>query len=71
MSYDFRTRLEAFYDYIRVQLSEASTITGLLTLATISFGVMKDWQPGAIAILAGVVSALCKIFLPDDLARRR
>ena len=71
MSYDLRTRLEAFYDYVRGQLGESSTITAIFTFATIAFGSLKRWTPGQIALAAASISALCKFFLPDDLWKHK
>ena len=60
-------RLEAAYDYLRGQLTEGSTINGVVTLLTLAGGALAKWPPVLTLFAATTVSQLVKITLPDDI----
>jgi hypothetical protein len=60
-------RLEAAYDYLREQLTESSTVRGVITLATLAGGTIAKLPPDVTLMGALVLSQLLKILLPDDL----
>ena len=60
-------RLEAAYDYLREQLTEASTVRGVITLATLAGGTIAKLPPDITLMGALILSQLLKILLPDDL----
>lgn len=60
-------RLEAAYDYLREQLTESSTVRGIITLATLAGGTIAKLPPDVTLMGALVLSQLLKILLPDDL----
>lgn len=62
-------RLEAAYDYLRVQLAEASTVRGILVLLTLGGGWLAKLPPDVTLTLGIVLGQVMKIMLPDDLPK--
>jgi hypothetical protein len=60
-------RLEAAYDYLREQMTESSTVRGVITLAALAGGTLAKLPPDATLMGALVLSQVIKILLPDDL----
>jgi hypothetical protein len=62
-----RERIERVYDYLREQLAETSTIRGIAGLLVLGGGTAAKWPLEVTLFVAGVVGAVLKIMLPDDL----
>jgi len=63
----FRERLESAYDYLREQLAETSTIRGIAGLLVLGGGTAAKWPLEVTVFVAGLVGAVLKIVLPDNL----
>lgn len=63
-----RERIEAAYDYLRQQLTEGSTVRGLVSMITLVGGLkLTDYPPEAVLTGVMLMSQTMKILLPDDL----
>lgn len=60
-------RLEAAYDYLREQLSESSTVRGVVTLLALGGGALAKLPADTVLWAGLIVSSVLKIMLPDDL----
>lgn len=63
----FRERLAAAYSYLREQLTETTTIRGLVVALTMAGGWAAHYPVETVTAAAVVLGALLKIILPDRL----
>lgn len=67
MNEAIKTRLNAILDLLKSQLTEASTVRGVLVLLTMGTGWAAKIPVDTVVPIAVVVGAVLKIILPDKI----
>lgn len=67
MKESIRNRLNALLELLKVQLTEASTLRGVLVLLTMGTGWAAKIPVDTVVPVAVVLGAVLKILLPDKL----
>lgn len=67
MTPELKARFQRLYAYAKEQLTETSTLRGLLVLATLGGGWLSKLPIDATLAIAIVAGSVLKIMLPDKL----